>query len=93
MQIEDQVTRRNSTSGYFFLVYSLPVTWSSKKQNSTILSSTEAEYCAAYFASCEAIWLSQLLRYNQTNKCATSTLVPRLKHHSPLIILIFYNHP
>ncbi|MCO5578197.1 hypothetical protein L7F22_032035 [Adiantum nelumboides] len=37
------------------------ISWISKKQPTVALSSTEAEYKAACFASCEALWLSRLL--------------------------------
>jgi len=39
----------------------VPVSWSSKKQVSVALSSTEAEYISAAYASQEAVWLRQLL--------------------------------
>ena len=39
----------------------MPVSWSSKKQVSVALSSTEAEYVSAAYASQEAVWLRQLL--------------------------------
>ena len=38
------------------------VSWSSKKQTSVALSSTEAEYIASVHAAKEAIWLKRLLR-------------------------------
>ena len=34
----------------------------SKKQQSTAISSCEAEYMAASFAACEAVWLSRLFK-------------------------------
>jgi hypothetical protein len=37
------------------------ISWQSKKQSSIALSTMEAEYIAACFASCEAIWLRKLL--------------------------------
>lgn len=38
-----------------------PVTWSSKRQRSVALSTTEAEYMAACEATKEIVWLRQLL--------------------------------
>ena len=37
------------------------ISWQSRKQSSISLSTTEVEYIAACFASCEAIWLRRLL--------------------------------
>ena len=37
------------------------VTWSSKKQATTALSSSEAEYVAATSAACQGVWLRRLL--------------------------------
>ena len=37
------------------------VSWSSKKQPTIALSSTEAEYCGAAVAACEVAWLRKLL--------------------------------
>ncbi|XP_043922131.1 secreted RxLR effector protein 161-like [Protopterus annectens] len=50
-----------STSGYFFKLGNSPISWSSKKQISVALPTTEAEYISAAYASQEAIWLWQLL--------------------------------
>lgn len=52
---------RKSTSGYLYKLGNSPVSWSSKKQSSVALSSTEAEYISAAYASQEAVWLRQLL--------------------------------
>eukprot|EP00250_Pteridium_aquilinum_P033780 c6286_g1_i1 orf=12-515(-) len=46
------------------IVFSLgtgAISWSSKRQPTVALSSTEAEYRAACYAACEAIWLRRLL--------------------------------
>ncbi|KAI3721795.1 hypothetical protein L2E82_32813 [Cichorium intybus] len=50
-----------STSGNCFILGKSAVSWSSKKQNSVALSSTEAEYVAAAAASCQAVWLRRIL--------------------------------
>ena len=52
---------RKSTSGFFYQLGQSPISWSSKKQVSVALSSTEAEYVSAAYASQEAVWLRQLL--------------------------------
>jgi hypothetical protein len=52
---------RKSTGGYIFQLGSNPITWSSKKQATTSLSSCEAEYRAAKEAGKEVIWLRHLL--------------------------------
>eukprot|EP00253_Pinus_taeda_P025524 PITA_25524 len=52
---------RKSTSSYCFNIGSGMTSWCSRKQKSVALSSSEAEYMAASTASCEAIWLKNLL--------------------------------
>jgi hypothetical protein len=54
-------TDRRSTSGYIFTVNGTPISWSSKRQATIALSSTEAEYMAATQAAKEAVWLRRLL--------------------------------
>ncbi|MCO5549405.1 hypothetical protein L7F22_002876 [Adiantum nelumboides] len=56
------VSDRRSTSGYMFSFGSVAVTWSSKKQPTVALSSTEAEYRGAAVAACKVTWLKILLR-------------------------------
>lgn len=51
---------RKSTSGYVFLANGAAITWKSKKQTTTALSSTEAEYITLSEAAQEAIWLRSL---------------------------------
>ena len=52
---------RKSISGYIFILAGGAVSWSSKKQSTTALSSTEAEYMALLQAAKEVIWIQQLL--------------------------------
>ena len=52
---------RKSIFGYCFSLGLGVFSWISKKQPIVALSSTEAEYKAACFASCEAIWLRRIL--------------------------------
>ena len=54
--------KRRSTTGYIFLLYRGPVSWCSKRQSCTALSTTEAEFVAACEASKEATWLLRLLQ-------------------------------
>ena len=55
------INDRKSTSGYVFKLASATVSWSSKKQTSVALSSTEAKYIARVHTTKEVIWLRQLL--------------------------------
>ena len=52
---------RRSTNGYAFTLGSAMISWSSKKQPTVALSSTEAEYRSIALATCEATWLKILL--------------------------------
>ena len=52
---------RKSTSGCVFIMGSAAVTWSSKKQEITALSTTEAEYVATTSSACQAIWIRRIL--------------------------------
>lgn len=56
------VNDRRSITGYVFVLANGAVSWSSKKQTSVALSSTEAEYMAASAATKEAIWIRTLIR-------------------------------
>jgi hypothetical protein len=52
---------RKSTSGYVLNLGSGPICWSSKKQSSIALSSTEAEYRGVVNATIHTIWLQNFL--------------------------------
>lgn len=51
---------RKSTTGYVFMLSSGPISWSSKKQPTIALSTTEAEYMALTNAVQESLWLNGL---------------------------------
>ena len=53
---------RTSTTGYVFKLNGRTITWNSKKQSSTALSTSEAEYMALCEASKEAVWLKRILK-------------------------------
>jgi len=55
-------TTRRSTQAYVFLLGDNTISWKSKRQTSVALSSTEAEYMGACFASKEAVWLRRMLQ-------------------------------
>lgn len=52
---------RKSNSGYCFNVYGSTIHWSSKKQQTVALSSTEAEFVALAEAAREGIWIERIL--------------------------------
>ncbi|KAK9740369.1 hypothetical protein RND81_03G030100 [Saponaria officinalis] len=52
---------RKGTSGHIFSLGSSVVTWSSKKQETIALSSSEAEYAAPRSADRQALWLMKIL--------------------------------
>ncbi|GKA04604.1 retrovirus-related pol polyprotein from transposon TNT 1-94 [Tanacetum coccineum] len=55
---------RRSTSGCMQLLGDKLVSWSSKRQKSTVISSTEAEYIAMYGCCAQILWMrSQLTDY------------------------------
>jgi Reverse transcriptase (RNA-dependent DNA polymerase) len=72
------VNDRKSTSGYVFMLAGGAISWSSKKQPSVALSSTEAEYIAGAHAAKEAVWLQRLLR----------EIWQQSESHTPVTLLI-----
>ena len=52
---------QKSTSGYIFTYDGTAISWRSKLQYYTTLSTIEGEYVAASKVATEAIWLHQLL--------------------------------
>ena len=52
---------RHAISGYAFILHGSTVSWSTKRQEIILLSTTESEYIAATYASKEALWLRSLI--------------------------------
>ncbi|GAW05221.1 Gag-Pol polyprotein [Lentinula edodes] len=50
-----------STSGYVFFMAGAPVSWSSKRQATVALSTTESEYIGLSRATQQAVWISSFL--------------------------------
>lgn len=66
------IDERRSTTGYVFVFGSSIISWSSERQKSVALSTTESEYVAAAQATKELVWIGLLLRnllitYNKPN--------------------------
>jgi len=83
---------RKSVSGYVFTLAGGAVSWSSKKQSSVALSSTESEYMALLHALKEQIWILHRLKeagYNvddeniiYTDSQSAITLAHNPEHHA-----------
>nr|CAD1840712.1 unnamed protein product [Ananas comosus var. bracteatus] len=78
---------RKSISGYVFKLNLNAVCWSSKKQHTTTLSSSEAEYIAVTGGTCQAIWLRRILcdiKQNQTDQtviyCDNQSTIAMIKN-------------
>ena len=65
-------TRSRSTSGYVFVLAGGPISWSSRKQPITALSTSEAEYVAAADGAKQAVWLRHFL-YSIRKHCVGAT--------------------
>ena len=57
----NELSNRSSTSGFIYKLARAMISWSSKKQLSITLSSTEVEYITRAHTAKEVIWLRQLL--------------------------------
>ena len=65
------IDERKSTSGYAFLLSRGAISWSSKKQTCTALSTMEAEFVACSAAVQEAVWLRRF--YEDLNVVTDAT--------------------
>ena len=66
---------RRSTLGYCVFIGGNLISWKSKKQDVVVRSSDEAEYRAMALATCEFIWLKQLLQELRFGKGCQMTFV------------------
>jgi hypothetical protein len=55
------VDTQKSTSGVLFLLGQNVISWQSQNQRVMALSSCEAEYIAVTMATCQGVWLAQLM--------------------------------
>ncbi|KAL4082844.1 hypothetical protein QTP88_029500 [Uroleucon formosanum] len=53
---------RKSVTAYIFKIYESIVSWSTNRQPTITLLTTEAEYMAVSYATCEAIWSRNILK-------------------------------
>jgi hypothetical protein len=63
----NDIVDRKSISGYVFKLYGNTISWSTKKQPTISLSSTEAELIALCHATKEAVWIKNLLKEIDVN--------------------------
>ncbi|WMV08335.1 hypothetical protein MTR67_001720, partial [Solanum verrucosum] len=73
------VNDKKSISGNLFTLGSAAITWGSKKQSTTSLSSSDVEYVAAASSTCQVLWLRKLLAdLHQEQKRETKILCDNL---------------
>ncbi|XP_050901883.1 secreted RxLR effector protein 161-like [Lathyrus oleraceus] len=56
------ITYRRSPHGYVFKFNEAAISWCTKKQPVTSLSSCEVKYIAGIFATCQAMWLDSVMK-------------------------------
>jgi hypothetical protein len=76
---------RSSTTGYTFIMNSGAISWSSKRQPTVAVSTTEAEYMAAAHATKEALWLRKLRCDLQLPE--SGTLIIKVDNQSAIKVL------
>jgi histone deacetylase 1/2 len=69
---------RRSTSGNVFVMSGGAISWTSKKQPTVAISTSESEYIALCFATQEAVWLRQLMKDLQMD-CSLPQRRPYMK--------------
>ncbi len=85
------IKNRKSITGIVFLLYGGAVSWGSKRQRATALSTTDAEFFAASEGSRDAVWIKALLTELKIDvetipiycdsKCARSIIEDPENHH------------
>jgi hypothetical protein len=86
---------RKSTSGFIFMLVGGAISWSSKKQPSVALSSTEAKYITGTHAAKEAIWLQNLVSEIWKDQATDIPITLYIDNQSAIAIAKnpeFYNH-
>lgn len=76
---------RRSVTGYVFIKNGAAVTWSSQKQQTVALSTTEAEFMAACAATKEAMWVKLLL--SDAGEYKQDTLYLHLDNQSAISVI------
>ncbi|XP_057852775.2 secreted RxLR effector protein 161-like [Cryptomeria japonica] len=71
---EGSVDDRKSKSGYVFILGFGAVTWTTKNKQAVALSSIEEEYRGATKATCEVVWLRQMLTDMQISQAGPTPL-------------------
>ena len=83
---------RKSISGYVFQLGSMVISWSSKKQAATTLSSAETEYIEVTNTACEAVWLRRILDdLQQDDKEPTTLFCDNMSTIAMIRNLVFHN--
>jgi len=79
------LTDRRSTSGYVFKFNDPSISWCTKKQQVTALSSCEAKYIAGTFAICQALCLDSVIKELKCEVVKPLTL--RIDNKSPVSLV------